>query len=630
MKQKTTVEMFREAFELFPENVAIECGSRRVTYADLEARAREVTGLLRSRGTARGAIVGIVVEDRVNVISTMLGVLGAGCAFMCLDPLFPDDRLRAMVIEVPPDVFVAESGAVGRVAGAADPGTAAKPVIILDKEAPRTKDGATGAEGGRASGYSDGDWTPPGPDDLCSIYFTSGSSGKPKGIAGRLKGIDHFVNWEIENMEVGVGARVSQLTSPVFDGFLKDVLVPLCVGGVVCVPGDNAMVIDSGNLIKWIDTQNINVLHCVPSVFRSMIHDRLEPGLFASLRCVVLAGEPLMPSDVNRWVGHFGERIQLINLYGPTETTIVKLAYFVRASDKDRRSIPIGRPMRGAAAIVVDQQGRPCPTGGVGEIYIRTPYRSLGYYSNPEATNEVFIRNPFSDDPNDIVYRTGDFGRVLEDGNFEFLGRKDQQVKIRGVRIELGEVENLLLRHESVADCAVVDREDTIGNKFLCAYVVLTGKIESGALRSYLSNGLPGYMIPSAFVVLDALPRTLNGKVDRKALPAPDRDRLELGAEYVAPRTDVEERLTKIWAEVLRVQKVGVQDNFLELGGNSLLAIQLVYRARDAFGVDLPLRSLFESLTVAGMAERIDVLRHPQPDLRGSPDAEDEREVGEL
>lgn len=630
MKPKTTIEMFRQAVGLFPENVAIECGSRRVTYADLEARACEVIGLLRSRGTPRGAIVGIVAEDRVDLVSTMLGVLGAGCAFMCLDPVFPDDRLRAMMTEVPPDVFVVESGSVDRVAAVTDLGTAAERVIILDEEAPRTKGAAAGAEWERAPGQGDGDWAPPGPDDLCSIYFTSGSSGKPKGIAGRLKGIDHFVNWEIENMKVGVGVRVSQLTSPVFDGFLKDVLVPLCVGGVVCVPEDKAVVIDSGDLIKWIDTQNINVLHCVPSVFRSIIHDRLDPTLFTSLRYVVLAGEPLMPSDVDIWVSHFGERIQLVNLYGPTETTIVKLAYFVRASDKGRRSIPIGRPMKGAAAIVVDEQGRACPGGGVGEIYIRTPYRSLGYYGNPEATNEVFIRNPFSDDPSDIVYRTGDFGRILEDGNFEFLGRKDFQVKIRGVRVELGEIENHLLGHESVADCAVVDREDSIGNKFLCAYVVLKGKTESGALRSFLSKSLPEYIIPTAFVVLDALPRTLNGKVDRKALPAPDRDRLELGAEYVAPRTDAEERLAKIWAEVLRVEKVGVQDNFLELGGNSLLAIQLVYRARDAFDVDLPLRSLFESLTVAGMAERIDALRHAKRGLRASPDAEGDREVGEL
>lgn len=632
MKQETAIEMFLKSVALFPDNVAIKCGSRLVTYADLKTRAEEVVGLLRSTGTPRGSIVGILAEDRIDVIGAMLGALGAGCAFMCLDPLFPNKRLKSMVTEVPPDVFVTESSAEHRIAGLLDDGADRARVIVLDAEAPSNATEAVeaDAEKRKAPICKYESWTPPGPDDLCSIYFTSGSSGEPKGIAGRLKGIDHFVNWEIENVKIGEGTRVSQLTSPVFDGFLKDVLVPLCAGGVVCVPEDRALVIDSGRLIEWIDQENINVLHCVPSVFRSIINDHLESGCFASLNCVVLAGEPLMVSDVSKWLSHCGDRIRLINLYGPTETTLTKLAYFVSPSDTERKSIPIGKPMKGATAIVVDPKGRPCATGVVGEIYIRTPFRSLGYYGKPEITSEVFIKNPFSDDPGDIVYKTGDFGRVLEDGNFEFLGRKDHQVKIRGVRVELGEIENLLLEHESVADCVVVDREDSIGNKFLCAYVVLKGKLESGALRDHLSSSLPDYLVPSAVVVMDALPRTLSGKVDRLALPAPDRDRLELGAKYVAPRTEVEAGLTDIWAEVLNVQKIGVQDNFLELGGNSLLAIQLIYRARETFEVDLPLRSLFETLTVAGMAERIETLRQSERDILSSPRTEADHEVGEL
>jgi acyl carrier protein len=317
---------------------------------------------------------------------------------------------------------------------------------------------------------------------------------------------------------------------------------------------------------------------------------------------------------VKRWTSIHGDRVQLVNLYGPTETTMTKFAYFVRPSDQERRFIPIGKPIQGARALVLDAKGRACAPGAVGEIYIRTPYRALGYYNQPELTAEVFIPNPFSDDPNDIVYKTGDLGRVLDDGNFEFLGRKDQQVKVRGVRIELREIEDLLRGHPKVSDVAVVDLDDVSGNKYLCAYVVLKEKAEAGALREFLAQSLPVYMVPSAIVPMAELPRTISGKLDRRALPTPAQAHAREQKDFVAPRTPVEETVAGMMCQVLGVDRISINDNFFELGGHSLLATQLLSRVRTVLDVEVPLRALFESPTVAGLALAITQLQVEQED----------------
>ncbi|MGK7916465.1 MAG: phosphopantetheine-binding protein, partial [Prochloraceae cyanobacterium] len=323
----------------------------------------------------------------------------------------------------------------------------------------------------------------------------------------------------------------------------------------------------------------------------------------------------------------YGERIQLVNLYGASETTMTKFFYFVQPDDRQRRSIPIGKPMDGATALVMDAQGRVCPSGMVGEIYIRTPYRTLGYYQQPELTSKVFVANPFSNNPNDIVYKTGDLGRILENGNFECLGRLDRQVKIRGVRIELGEIENYLQLHPLVREGAVVDRNDPNGNKFLCAYVVLKEELESGDLRDFLLESLPESMIPSVFVIMDALPRTISGKVERRSLPAPNRQQ---NRTFVPPRTSVEVQLAQIWMQVLNVDRVGLNDNFFELGGHSLNATQLVSRVGKVLELEMPLRILFESPTLATQAESIETLRWAKEKPQEQQHFESVLEEGEL
>jgi amino acid adenylation domain-containing protein len=590
--------------------VAIDTGDRQVSYGALEADSNRLANYLIASGTPRGAAVAILLDDVSQVIASVLACLKAGAVFVPLDPRTPERRLAALVEEVSIDRFVTETKytpLVARIGGAAPPH-----VTLLDSvEMPSTA---------RPS-------IERAPDDACYVYFTSGSTGRPKGIAGRLKAIDHYIRWETSTFGIGAGDRVSQLTTPSFDASLRDFFAPLAAGGTVCVPPPGT-VLDAETLVEWIHRERINVLHCVPSVFRSILNEPLDASRFPALRHVLMAGEAILPADASKWFGTFGDRIKLVNLYGPSETTMTKFFHVVTPEDAHRRLIPIGKPMPGASAIVVDEHNNPCPAGVVGEIYIRTPYRSLGYFGRPDLTSAVFIPNPFGSDPTDLVYKTGDLGRLLKDGNFELIGRRDHQVKVRGERIELGAIETVLRAHEAIKDVVVIDREDASGTKYLCGYLVTSREVAVPELRDFLSAEVSAAAIPSAFVTLEAIPRLINGKVDRAALPIPDRDRARAEQTFEAPRTPVEERLAQLFADVLGVSRVGIHESFFDLGGHSLLATQLVSRIRRAFDTALPVRALFDTPTVAGIARHLDAAAWAtQQPAAGAPAAVTELEL---
>jgi amino acid adenylation domain-containing protein len=584
-------DLFDQTAKEFSGSLAISNGAKSVRYGELQTDVERLASVLSQLGVAESTIAGIFLTDSIGIISSILATLKAGGVFCPLDPTFPENRLRLMFESVAPKWCITHSRFADQLQQVVSGLTPAPKIILLD-DLPST-DGHSRAV--RSSN----------PDAPCSIYFTSGSTGKPKPILGRLKGIDHFIRWEIETVGAAPGTRVSQLAAPSFDGFLKDAFVPLCSGGVVCAPESRDVILDAWSLADWLDVEQIEILHCVPSVFRAMINQGLNSRYFEALRHVVMTGEHLYPSDVKRWIDVFGERIKLWNIYGTTETSLSKFAYEVKPEDVDRTSIPVGKPIKGAAMMVIDQYGQPCAVGDVGEIYIRTPFRSFGYYNEPELTRQVFIPNPFGNDPNDIVHKTGDYGRLLKTGDLEHLGRRDQQVQVRGVRVELGEIENLLRAHHSVADVAVIDRDDAEGNKFLVAYVTMANGTGSAVLRDYLAQQLPETMLPSAFVELDQLPRTLNGKIDRKALPALETLQAERELGGSSPRGPVEEIVAGIWAEVLKLPAIGRADNFFNLGGHSLLVTNVIMRVRDILKVEVPIRSLFESPTVAEFSELI-------------------------
>lgn len=591
-------DWFSQTAERYSNNIAIDSGEQKFTYSEIETQSNKLANFLIEHGASKGSMVAILAQDSVNFIMGIIGILKAGCVFIPLVADLPEQRINTILSEVTPQWLIVDATGWQKISNSIISKFLQSQVICLGENAVFD----SYAKYNQVSKPN----IQVEPDDMCYLYFTSGSTGKPKGIAGRLKAISHFINWEITTLGITEGTRVSQLITPSFDAFLRDIFVPLCSGGVVCIPKEIDIILDARKLIAWIDNQKINLIHCVPSLFRSILNEDLHPKIFSSLQYILLSGEPLLPADVSRWMEVYGEQIQLVNLYGASETTMTKFFYFVKPTDSQRRFIPIGKPMEGAAALVVDERGKVCSPGMVGEIYVRTPYRTLGYYQQRDLTNQVFIPNPFNNNnPHDIVYKTGDLGRILEDGNFECLGRRDGQVKIRGVRIELGEIENQLRLHSLINDVVVVDREESHGNKYLCAYVVLKAEVESGKLRDFLLESLPESMIPSVFVVMEALPRTISGKVDRRSLPAPNRQ----NRTFVPPRTPIEMELAQIWGQVLNLDRVGLNDNFFELGGHSLNATQLVSRIGKAFQVELPLRSLFDAPTLATQAESIETLR---------------------
>lgn len=584
-------DLFDQTAEKFSRSLAINNGARRVTYGELQTDVERLKNVLSSLGVAEATIVGIFLSDSIGIISSILATLKAGGVFCPLDPTFPEMRLRVMFETVAPKWCITHSSFADKLRQVTA-NLSSVPQLILIDDLPVSE--------GHTSSMRHSN-----PDAPCSIYFTSGSTGKPKAILGRLKGIDHFIKWEIETVGAGPGTRVSQLAAPSFDGFLKDAFVPLCSGGVVSAPESRDLILDAWSLADWLDVEQVEILHCVPSVFRAMINQGLNARYFEAMKCVVMTGEPLYPADVKRWMDVFGNRIRLFNIYGTTETTLSKFAYEVKPEDVERSSIPVGKTIKGSAMMVIDQYGQPCGVGDVGEIYIRTPYRSFGYYGEPELTKQVFVPNPFSNDPNDLVHKTGDYGRLLKGGDLEHLGRRDQQVQIRGVRVELGEIENLLRAHEAVADVAVIDRDDAEGNKILVAYVTMANGTGSAVLREHLAQQLPETMLPSAFVELSRLPRTLNGKIDRKALPALEVMQAEREIGESTPRGPVEEIVAGIWCEVLKLPVMGRMDNFFNLGGHSLLVTHVIMRVRDILKVEMPIRSLFEAPTVAEFSELI-------------------------
>lgn len=615
MRRKSVIELLFEVTEKSGDSVAIEWGSREITYTELEKNSSHLSNYLLSNGVARGSVIAVAIQDPVELITAIVGILRAGCAFAPLDLRYPDKRLESMIATVSPRWFIVGSESARRLRKIISHCGETSEFTLVDvghgSEALRRS--TTAHE--TCQEYSDPfvSCIDVDNDDISYVYFTSGSTGEPKAIAGCHKGLSHFIQWEIKTFDVHEGYRVSQLTPPSFDPFLRDVFVPLCSGGTICVPEDGGLVLDTERLINWINDRKINLAHCVPTVFRAIVNQQPPSTYFQSLEYVLIAGEQLFPAEVKKWMNIYGSGVQLVNLYGPTETTLAKFCHFIEPSDTDRRSIPVGKPIEGARALVLGDDGRPCPRGVVGEVYIKTPFRTLGYYNQPEATKEVFVPNPLSGDPRDIVYKTGDMGRVLNNGDFEILGRKDNQVKVRGVRVELGEVEGFLRAHRLIKDAVIKDWRDANGETFLCAYVVSERELENRELRDFLWEYLPEEMVPSVFVRLEELPLNLNGKVDRRALPNPS-ERVRQKTEYVAPRNEIEERLVQIWYRILQVERIGINDNFFDLGGHSLSGTQMLLRVNKEFQVDLPLRVLFELPTIAQLAAAMVLERAEQVD----------------
>lgn len=581
---KCLFTMFDEQVARTPDAIAVVYESQRYMYWELCTKANQLANYLVKQGVGPEQLVGLCVERSVEMVIGIMGVLKAGGAYLPLDPEYPKERLAYMIEDSGIQILLSQENLIAEL-----PEHQAK-VICLDQDWPEIA-----SESDVAPEISTTE------ENLAYVIYTSGSTGRPKGVMIPHRAIANHMSWMQETFKLTTEDAVLQKTPFSFDASVWEFFAPIFSGAslVMAKPGGHR---DGQYMIETIKKYNITTLQLVPSLLRLLVN---TPGFESavSLKRVCCGGEVLAVDLQNLF--HELSNAQLYNFYGPTECTIDS-TFWPCSRNTDVAMIPIGRPISNLKIYILDKALNPVPVGVPGEIHIGGIGLAKGYLNRPDLTEERFIPDPFSDDENSKLYKAGDLGRYLHSGDIEYLGRMDHQVKLRGYRIELGEIESVMVKHEQVKECVVLAREDVPGDQRLVAYVVADPETspEQTELREFLKNDLPDYMVPTDFVALDMFPLSPSGKVDRFALPAPTGTQSD--SAYVAPNTPTELKLAEIWAEVLGAGRVGTQDNFFEFGGHSLLATQVISRIIERMEVTVPVRSIFETPTIAGLAERID------------------------
>jgi amino acid adenylation domain-containing protein len=592
--QQSVIDLFFSFAERNPEAAAISSGNAVWNYRCLCESAYRVSDALSNCGMKLGETIAIVGSSCFGLVSCLFGVLMTGGVFVMVDESLPPFRQETMLRE-------AGTKAVLRIGKAAIPAEWVKrnpsvPVIDIDP-----LEGVYPAERD-ASLYPCRRREPAIGKGAAYIFYTSGSTGLPKAVLGTHEGLAHFLDWQRKTFAVTENDRVAQLTSLSFDAVLRDFFLPLTSGATLCIPEEG----DRTDPLQWIDHEKITILHCVPSLLNSWLADTSSPGSMSALRLLFLAGETLNYSLVRKWRSRFAGNTEIVNFYGPTETTLVKCCY--RVPDSIQPGIlPVGTALPDTQALVLNEAGQPCGIGETGEVVLRTPFRTLGYINAVREMKKRFIPNPFPGkncNNDDLLYFTGDRGRYRTDGLLELDGRLDEQIKIRGVRIEPGEVKAAIEEHPSVMDSFVLGRKNNEGEPYLAAYIVEKEyeKADHITLRSFLSTRLPSVMVPATWTFLDALPLLPNGKIDRLALPEPD---IRTDNKHLPPSTPLEIIVAELWLDLLKVHNVNTDDDFFDSGGHSLLALKFINRLNRKTGVHLTLHDLFETPTIGGLALKI-------------------------
>lgn len=575
-------ELFEAQAAATPQAVAVVYEDSRLTYAELNAQANRLAHQLRELGVKPDALVAICVERCLNMVVGLLAILKAGGAYLPLDPAYPEDRLAFMLEDSAPVALLTQGRLESLFAGV----TGALPIIDLEAEFPSWAN--------RSDANPDPHAVKLTPKHLAYVIYTSGSTGKPKGVMVEHMNVVNFLSSMSKTPGIKCSDSLLAVTTVSFDIAGLELFLPLINGAkIVLISRANAA--DSVFLQEIIAQSGITILQATPATWRLLLNGGWQGSSGLKAMC---GGEALATDLSAQLTESVGE---LWNLYGPTETTIWSTGQHINASRGELYPFePIGRPIDNTQIYILDAQLQLVPQGVSGEIYIGGAGVTRGYLNRPELTAERFVTDPFSAEANARMYKTGDLARWLTDGNIEYLGRNDFQIKIRGFRIEIGEIETMLRQHPQLREVAVAVYEPLPEDKRLAAYLVPQGVTVPTAseLRDFLKPKLPEFMVPSAFVFLDALPLTPNGKLDRKALPEPDQNRQVPDADFVAPRNPIEQQLAEIWSNALSINYIGIHDNFFALGGHSLLAFNAITEINKLFKTDLPLGAMYQSPTI--------------------------------
>ena len=598
---------FSQQASRVPKHLAIVGPHEVWSYEELNARSNQLANYLIASGIQHQDIIAIYGHRSASLVLAILGILKAGAAFLILDADYPSSRLIEYLRVAKPRgwIQIDEEEVL--------PDTLGKFVSTLSccccLKLPLCSFAKTR---NLLNDYSSDEFNlSVAPDDLAYVTFTSGSTGRPKGILGRHGPLSHFLPWLSQRFNLSESDRFSMLSGLSHDPLQRDIFTPLQIGATICIP--NIEDIAPVQLSKWMEQQKISIAHLTPTMGQILTETNQRTTL-TSLRYTFFLGDVLKKYDVFN-LQRIAPQTTVVNFYGTTETQRA-VGYLVVPNEGEKtyeksevkaslnKTIPLGRGIQDVQLLILNPKQQLCGVGEIGEICVRSPHLAKGYIGNDALTQERFIINPFTKAPMDRLYKTGDMGRYLPDGKVEFTGRIDYQVKIRGFRVELNETEAVLRQHPVVRETVIVDREDHQGNKHLVAYVVPNKEQvpTPSELRYFLKQKLPNYMVPSAFIIIDALPLTPNGKVDRDALPEPAQVRQEPEETFVAPRDKLEFQLTKIWEKVLDIHPIGVRDNFFDLGGHSMLAVRLFSQIEKKTGKNLPLVTLFQSPTVEQLA----------------------------
>jgi amino acid adenylation domain-containing protein len=580
-----------------PNAPALSTGSETLNYAELVSRANQLAHYLIALGVGKessDSLVGLCLDRSITGVACALGVLKAGAAYLPLDPAFPLERLSFMLNDARPRVLITSSAMANQIPAGAWQVIAIDKLADMDRSAIRNQ--PTSSPNIEIK-----------PEQLAYVIYTSGSTGRPKGVEITHASLENLVGWHQQAFEITADDHASLLAGVGFDAVVWETWPYLTAGASLHLP-DEATRISPELLRDWMVAEQITVSFLPTALAERLM--TLEWPKQTALRTLLVGAETLrqFPSDELPF--------NVVNNYGPTECTVVATSGLVPREAYSNSLPTIGRPITNTDVYILDENMQPVPVHAAGEIYLGGAGVARGYLNRPELTAEKFVRNPFSRDPNARLYRTGDLARYLANGEIAYLGRIDEQIKILGHRIEPNEIVAVLNRHPVIAASRVIAHGDACKEKHLVAYVVVDDDAQPSAadLRSFLETELPHYMVPAVFVRLESFPLTQNGKVDRAALPAPNPENTLRDEEFTAPRTPVEERLAAMLSTLLGLEQVSVHDNFFMLGGHSLLGTQLISQIRGAFGVELALRTLFESPTIEQLSLEIQRLLLAQVD----------------